>query len=175
MSHEEEPWDRHLALVAFNDIRETRCNVVVGILACTTNQDSRRFFSQAMCRVVGDESTCAVLTVVVGSVLAVLHLVCSSCAAPASHGDVCFGVGPNCTTHDAFCSAVHHLMCCFSTLRSAFGQWTFGRVGGTFPMNDDDRRHCGCATTIHHVATTATVHVSPVTGPRVLCHRAYVP
>ena len=68
-----------------------------------------------MCRVVGGESTCAVLTVVVGSVLAVLHLVCSSCAAPASHGDVCFGVGPNGTTHDAFCSAVHHLMCCFST------------------------------------------------------------
>ena len=28
---------------------------------------------------------------------------------------ICFGVGPNGTTHDAFCSAVHHVMCCFST------------------------------------------------------------
>ena len=37
----------------------------------------------------GRINRCAVLTVVVGSVLAVLHLVCSSCAAPASsHGDV---------------------------------------------------------------------------------------
>ena len=36
----------------------------------------------------GRINVCAVLTVVVGSVLAVLHLVCSSCAAPASHGDV---------------------------------------------------------------------------------------
>ena len=32
----------------------------------------------------GRINMCAVLTVVVGSVLAVLHLVCSSCAAPAS-------------------------------------------------------------------------------------------
>ena len=66
-----------------------------------------------MCRVScggGRINMCAVLTVVGGSVLAVLHLVCSSCAPPASHGDVCFGVGPNGTTHDAFCSAVHHVM-----------------------------------------------------------------
>ena len=49
--------------------------------------------SCVVCRV-GRINMCAVLTVVVGSVLAVLHLVCSSCAAPASHGDVLWAWTP---------------------------------------------------------------------------------
>ena len=68
------------------------------------------FPGHVSCSGAGRINVCAVLTVVVGSVLAVLHLVCSSCAPPASHGDVCFGVGPNGTTHDAFCSGIHHVM-----------------------------------------------------------------
>ena len=87
---------------------------------------------------------------------------------------MCFGVGPNGTTHDAFCSGVHHLMLLLH-ITAGLRAMDFGRVDVTVPMNDDGQRHCGCATTIHHVATTATTHVSPVTGPCVLSRREYVP
>ena len=53
---------------------------------------------------------CAVLTVVVGSVLAVLHFWFAHRVRPPPLGDDVVWREPNGTTHDAFWSGVHHLM-----------------------------------------------------------------
>ena len=56
---------------------------------------------------------------------------------------MCFGVGPNGTTHDAFCSGVHHVMLLLH-ITVGLRAMDFGCVDVTVPMNDDGRRHWVC-------------------------------
>ena len=56
---------------------------------------------------------------------------------------MCFGVGPNGTTHDAFCLGCHHVMLLLH-ITVGLRAMDFGRVDVTVPMNDDGRRHWVC-------------------------------